>query len=374
MTVARYWPVGSTSETTLPFTPEVMSEHLMQDWVPKVPSLGGHLLMGWPSLLTEPYALASNQYLVLKDLARDTERQWKGFMSWMLGVAGTRQVCAAEGYDWIAPASAFYANALVPVGHAEAPQDFVPTALKIERALESTSRNRPDYIAIRVTTTPRWDTALVEAKGTSDSLASRRACPTNWANQVRNARVTYDKQVIGIDRHLVVAVRSAPNATMPRARRFQIRAWNSEQTVGEADPQSLLDVVSASLFGVCRNLGLTEVASAISVGNLVRRERHERDIVSESLKVWRGRSEQGVEQELAEPRLVVRTGNEIVDARLEEEAVEMIRSFIFQDDTSALERTVVDAQRRLASKKRVTEREVAPLSPLRIERAPSRRP
>jgi hypothetical protein len=369
MTVARYWPVGATTETTIPFTPKAMSDHLMQDWIPKVPSLGGHLLMGWPSILTEPYTAIGTDYLALKDSARETERQWKGFMSWMLGVCGARQVCAAEGYDWIAPASAFYPNAVVQVGHADPPQDFVATALKIEPDPTNPSRNRPDYIAVRgPTSATPWDTALVEAKGTSDSLANLVVCPEKWSQQARNAIVSYDGRTIGIDRHMVIAVRSAPNPASLRARRFQIRVWNSEERVGKADARMLLDVVSASLFGVCRNLGLSEVASAISVGNLVRRQRLESDVVSEPLKVWRDRSRARVDRELGRPQSIVRTGTEVLEARFEDEALEMIRSFVFEDDTSVVEKTVVDAQRRLASKKRRMERDVVPLSPLRIER------
>lgn len=64
MTFARYWPVGARNESEIGFTPEDMSRHLLRDWLPSVPPLGGHVLIGWPALLTETCVVHRKRFLV----------------------------------------------------------------------------------------------------------------------------------------------------------------------------------------------------------------------------------------------------------------------------------------------------------------------
>lgn len=269
-----------------------MSRHLIEDWVPGLPPLGGQTLVGWPPVLTE----AVGQFLALKEEAGFAERQWKGFLSWMTGVCGTRQVLAAEGYDWIAPVSAFYPEARQPVGYAAPPTGFHAAFLDVHPGAPPTSRLRPDYIAVKGGTNAQpWALALVESKGTSASLESVHACPPTWAAQARNAEVRFEGIPLRVDRHLVVATRCNPNAKRAPTRRFQIRAWNSQEETQGVPEEAVVEVVSAALFGVCNNMGLYDTARALSLANRVRvvrtkQQRGTREMLQRALDDLRGRA------------------------------------------------------------------------------------
>jgi hypothetical protein len=85
-TTVRLWKVGGNYWDNLALTPLKVSAHLLSDWLPGVPAGQGAAFMGWPS------RLLSSEWgqLCLSDLVERTERQWKGMISWMLGVAGAR--------------------------------------------------------------------------------------------------------------------------------------------------------------------------------------------------------------------------------------------------------------------------------------------
>jgi hypothetical protein len=78
-----------------------------------------------------------------------SERQWKSFLSWMLGVAGTRHVLASEGYRWVAPVSAFYTDAVQVVDLSAWNPLFPRSILTTTRRPGSQSRLCPDYLALR---------------------------------------------------------------------------------------------------------------------------------------------------------------------------------------------------------------------------------
>jgi hypothetical protein len=68
----------------------------------------GSSFIGWPPFLLDPITIGANSVLALRAQAGRRDRQWKRVLSWMLGVAGARHVLKAEGYQWVAPLSAFY--------------------------------------------------------------------------------------------------------------------------------------------------------------------------------------------------------------------------------------------------------------------------
>ena len=59
--------------------------------------------------------MSKRDLLAVRAEAARSERQWKSFLSWMLGVAGTRHVLASDSYRWVAPVSAFYPGAVQAV-------------------------------------------------------------------------------------------------------------------------------------------------------------------------------------------------------------------------------------------------------------------
>ena len=264
----QYWAIGSNTETTLGLTLGEISGYLAEDWMPSFPASVSSAFMGWPTYLIEKYKdVFQSQlldYLTLREGVVETERQWKGFLSWMLGVAGTRHIIKKEGYRWIAPASAFYPNLTYPVNLSNWNPLFPPSIVTATLPTNPKSRLRPDYLAIRMNNR-KYEWAVVESKGISRSLTNMRSCPTNWYNQVRNIDVKVNGVSQNIPRNIVVATRSNPNAKLPRTRRLQIRAWNSGDRPEQGlPPIATADVVAADLFGVFKNLGLFENARALS--------------------------------------------------------------------------------------------------------------
>lgn len=94
----HYWGIGKDDPVDSEFTHTDVSAHLLADWAPMLPTSASASFMGWPPFLTASHFKDKIEYLILNEAAGRTERQWKIFLSWMLGVAGTRHVLAEEGY------------------------------------------------------------------------------------------------------------------------------------------------------------------------------------------------------------------------------------------------------------------------------------
>jgi hypothetical protein len=273
-TRVEYWCVGGTTVQYLPMTLGDVSGHLAADWVPSLPAVVGTSFVGWPPFLLESNFSGAHELLGLRAIARRSDRQWKSVLSWMLGVAGARHVLDSEGYRWIAPLSAFYPDAVQPVDLSNWHPIFPPSRVTATAAPGNPSRLRPDYIALRPTSSSSvalgW--ALVEAKGTRRSLKSLRTCPVSWYEQVHNATILIDNSPISVARHLVVATRINPNALGERARRLQVRAWNQNQ---QSDLPGLpldagIEIEAAHLFGLFSAVGLRQNALAIALSTEAR--------------------------------------------------------------------------------------------------------
>jgi len=268
----QYWGVGVNTMRPLRMSSANISAYLMDDWVPSIPAALSSAFMGWPPLLIEETPIDALHYLSLRRELGSTERQWKGFLSWMLGIAGTRRVLKLEGYRWIAPASAFYPNVVYPVDLSQWHPSFPSSVVTVELPPNPKSRLRPDYLAIR-SIGGKLDWAIAESKGTSQCLTNMNSCPRDWRNQANNAAVRVNGRRLKIPRHIVIATRSNPNAIFPKTRRLQVRAWNSALEPSEPGlPQLATEIVSAHLFGLFRNIGLLENARAISYSVRARAE------------------------------------------------------------------------------------------------------
>src|SRR5262249_50610263 len=144
----EYWSVGTSPSSLLPMSTGDVSRHLLMDWVPSLPVNVSASFIGWPPYLLRPVAFNKKNILSLAERAGRSERQWKGFLSWTLGVAGTRHVLKNEGYRWIAPLSAFYDDAIQPVDLASWPSAFKPGVVIASKPRGSRIAIRPDYLAI----------------------------------------------------------------------------------------------------------------------------------------------------------------------------------------------------------------------------------
>lgn len=276
-TFVEYWPVGKKVAQYLPMTLGNVSSHLAADWVPSLPPAVGTAFVGWPPYLLEANSVGNRSVLGLRSVARQSDRQWKGVLSWMLGVAGARHVLDSEGYRWIAPLSAFYPEAVQPVDLSMWNPQYPASRLIVTRAPGNHSKLRPDYIALRSTTgsSTGLDWALVEAKGTQRSLASLNVCPLDWRQQVYNASISIDHNPVLAPRHLVIATRVNPNAKKCPTRRLQLRAWNQEDKLvtPSLPPSSGIEIVAAHLFGLFCAVGLRMNAWEIAISTQLRRER-----------------------------------------------------------------------------------------------------
>src|SRR5688572_30394576 len=86
----EFWSVGSPVPRWLRMTTTHISAHLAVDWLPSFPASISSSLVGWPPFVIETVTYKGQNVLSLvTDLGRN-ERQWKGVVSWMLGVAGSR--------------------------------------------------------------------------------------------------------------------------------------------------------------------------------------------------------------------------------------------------------------------------------------------
>jgi hypothetical protein len=262
----------------MPLTIGEISSHLLADWIPSLPVTVGPSFIGWPPFLLEAVHVNAENLIVIRAEATRSERQWKSFLSWMLGVAGTRHVLASEGYRWVAPVSAFYTNAVQVVDLSAWNPLFPRSILTATRRAGSQSRLCPDYLALRPrpSTHPSqaFEWAVAEAKGTRLCLTNMQTCPASWSKQASNIVVKAAGSTLAIPRHLVVATRVNLNAANQLTRRIQIRAWNRKNETEELRlPSELaIEVATAHLFGLFRGLGLRENARALALSVQARTE------------------------------------------------------------------------------------------------------
>ncbi|WP_157596444.1 hypothetical protein [Plesiocystis pacifica] len=276
---ARYWPCNSTVEDHIEFSPDIISRYLIYDWLPDLGAINASDFMGWPARLTESVQgpLGERTYLGLQSRVGLSERQWSGFLSWMIGVAGARHVLAREGYGWVAPASAFYPEARAEVATGALPPGLIPTELMVARPSPPTSNLRPDYLAVRKNDKGLYELALAEAKGTGDALQNKEVCPPRWREQVRNATVSWQGRGVVVSRHIVIATRSNSKAKYAETRRFQIRAWNSEEPESVDQPGVIRAIAVVQLYGLARNLALPKLAKGILMGEWLRLQEFHRE-------------------------------------------------------------------------------------------------
>ena len=258
----QYWPVGQTTEGHLRFRPIDVTGHLVQDWLPAMSANVSGSLFGWPDSLLTSVEVSKSHYMTLHESLRGCERQWKGFLSWMLGVAGARHFLRELGYRWIAPCSAFYPNAVIPVDVKWHPK-YPRPRLKLFGRKGAKTRLCPDFIAVKLTKPKTPEFCVAEAKGTSDQLSSQVKCKPIWRLQVQNVRATYDGKPLHIARHLVVASRVNPNAKEAATRRVQLRAWNSNVGVSDESSLAFIPIVTMHLAGLYNNFGFPSIANQL---------------------------------------------------------------------------------------------------------------
>src|SRR5262249_50724919 len=149
--------------------------------------------LGWPRFLLRQVPFNQAQVLTLDGIVGRTERQWKSILSWMLGVAFTRRVLTLEGYRWIAPVSAFYAEAVTKIKPPPGwPKPFLPGRIEARRRKGSKARLRPDYLCLgrRASPSAGYNLVVAESKGTRSQISDLSICRSDWKQQARNITIT----------------------------------------------------------------------------------------------------------------------------------------------------------------------------------------
>jgi len=149
-----------------------------------------------------------------------TDRQWKIFISWLIGTAFSKFVIDdVEKYPWWVPISGITSN--VETGNWD--------DINLPRNRFEIRRNPnfflPDYLVCRQNDRG-YDFAFVESKGTDISIGNRDTPLESWTNQARNAELLFDNNQVPVPRNIVVATRINPNAKKIETRRIVVRAWN----------------------------------------------------------------------------------------------------------------------------------------------------
>jgi hypothetical protein len=262
MTATEFWKVGDADPTWLDFTSQDVSSRLAEDWLPSLPPDVSRALIGWPDFLLESIAYKGRDCLALRQLAGRTERQWRVFLSWMVGVAGARHFLKEDGYQWVAPVSAFYQSSKVDPG--KWPGQYHQEKLRAHRRPKSRAKLRPDLLAVRPLDGGGYELASVEVKGVR-SLGPKPSALQRWQRQSKNIYLEYDGQPVLIARYIVVATRVNPSGE-DKTRRLQVRTWNHAVTHAESHAGNLaaLEIATAHLYGLCRNVWLPASARALA--------------------------------------------------------------------------------------------------------------
>jgi hypothetical protein len=262
----QFLDVGSRDTEFLPCTKENLASELTHDLLPTFAVSSPIAYLGWPIQLLEVNRFGDTECLSVHPILENSDRQWKGFVSWMLGVAGARVVLKHMGYRWLAPASAFYQERTRNLS-IDWPDDFPPSCLSLSRANGNKSKLRPDYLALKKAASGEYRITSVEAKGTKQPILSAKYsnCPRNWHQQVRNVELNFDGANLAISRYLVIGTRVLPKERSNIINPLAIRAWNSTTTGPKYDhaPEKVLPIVYANLYGIFHNLGQSEVCGGI---------------------------------------------------------------------------------------------------------------
>jgi hypothetical protein len=285
----------------------------------------------------------------LIDRTAGTDRQWKGMMAWMLGIAGARHVMKRERYRWIAPLSAFFPNNVQPVTLVSWPTALPPGKVVVDRDPFAKTRLTPDYLVLRSSAGKRRNWAVVEAKGSKRPLENRAACPKDWKKQVRNVQLTVGGIPLKIPRHLVVATRVYPNAKKPVTRRLQIRAWNNARERSPHLPdEAVVEIVTAHLFGLFKTLQMPVNAQALASAMQLRAGRVEQPGLFDSQERRADAAATELDQRAATPgndgarHVTLRIGGAEVEVHLTSPLVQLVRALQrFRDVSSATEAIVV---------------------------------
>jgi hypothetical protein len=262
----QFLDVGSKEMELLPCTRENLASELTHDLLPTFAVSSPIAYLGWPIQLLEVNRFGNTECLSVHPILENSDRQWKGFVSWMLGVAGARVVLKHMGYRWIAPASAFYQERTRNLS-IDWPDDFPPSCLSLSRANGNKSKLRPDYLALKRDENGEYRITSVEAKGTKKAIMSAGCsnCPKRWYQQVRNIELSFDGEKLAISRYLVIGTRVLPKERSNIINPLAIRAWNSTTSGPRLDrsQEKVLPIVYANLYGIFHNLGQSEVCEGI---------------------------------------------------------------------------------------------------------------
>lgn len=234
-TFVEFWAVDTTGSGVLPFDVDDICGHLLADWVPSLPAAVGSSFIDWPPFLLEPTMLHGKEVLALRAETGRSERQWKGLLSWMLGVAGARHVLAYEGYRWIAPLSAFYPDAIQTVDlsawHSSFPRSsVVATRLLGNRALFGTSEQDIARVSDRAERELSERTRRPAAQAEASSAGA-----LSLETELGLIEIDTAEPVLTLARHLRLAETAEAAAMVLQETDSRLDTWERSRRAAESD-------------------------------------------------------------------------------------------------------------------------------------------
>ncbi len=225
----EYYPPRSKAPVFKKVSAEDLAGYLGTEWIPGTPrSFIDSLTEIIGTILTRVKLNGSvDSWCVNADVA-DTDRQWRGVTSWIIGVAFARDVMESEGYSWWSPVSGF--SGTVSTGKTKTGRwmPWIPRSLYSVEKLGTKSNLLPDYTACRLSGDGTFQYAFVESKGTKNNIQNKHLAPADWLNQVNNAKLLFRERIAPVAHRYVVATRINPDAKRANTRRIIVRAWDSQ--------------------------------------------------------------------------------------------------------------------------------------------------
>lgn len=283
-----------------------LAKYIATEWIPDAPR---SLYNGMEDMLlsilipsrTKTCCKTKARYWCINEHLKHTDRQWKGYTSWLVGVAFSRHVMEMEGFQFWVPVSRLQGSGEVAAGNPgplnqnlfkvtkrEQIAECLPNTVKckIEKSNKKPTANLPDYVAARIyLSNNRYEFAFFESKGGSTvdvtppiNNLSKYPNKPNWFVQSTNGQLSYNSRQLSTYNYLV-ATNVRPSEPTEEKRTITTRVWehHCEPTTtmivapnsflarqARQARQALTLFIAIHYAGVFQRLGLDSLASLLN--------------------------------------------------------------------------------------------------------------
>lgn len=256
-----YFPINASTSTSTAITALQLATYIATEWRPSIPTSFINSFVDVIHVALEPRSINGSQYWCANSDLANTDRQWSGVTSWMMGIAFTRFIIEEEGYPWWSPVSAFKGSSSVGKTMTGNWPFILPRS---HFTINKPSGLLPDYLVLKLNRHGTIEFAFVESKGTNRSIASWRVAPTNWVEQSR-AKLYYGTTEMKVARNIVIATRVNPIGKRLVTRKVVVRAWNENNRAENTNAIILAYFLASHYSSICFRLGYTRFADLMTL-------------------------------------------------------------------------------------------------------------